>query len=103
MTSSRSLLLRRRQLLNLSVMRSIFCVIGIGLFALNLIAQSEADTAAARSAATTDIEYASIALKKGLPPPSVHYFADEGGACAPFAINCWTYWVSRKAFTGMLV
>ena len=84
-------------------MRSIFCVIGIGLFALDLIAQSGADTAAARSAATTDIEYASIALKKGMPAASVDYFADDGVAFAPFAVNGKKYWASRKDFPGILI
>src|SRR6267378_1968545 len=103
MTSSRSLLLRRRQLLNLSVMRSIFCVIGTCLLALDLIAQPAADTAAARSAAATDIEYASRALAKGMPAASVDYFADDGVAFTPFAVNGKKYWASRKDFPGTLI
>jgi ketosteroid isomerase-like protein len=84
-------------------MRSIFCVIGTCLLALDLIAQPAADTAAARSAAATDIEYASRALAKGMPAASVDYFADDGVAFAPFAVNGKKYWASRKDFPGTLI
>src|SRR5438552_1019404 len=66
MTPSRSLLLRRRQLMNLSVIPTIFCAIGTCVLALDLMAQSGADTTGARQAAATDAEYAAIDLPPAL-------------------------------------
>src|SRR5438105_14780892 len=103
MTPSRSLLLRRRQLMNLSVIPTIFCAIGTCVLALDLMAQSGADTTGARQAAATDAEYAGVALTKGMPAASVDYFADDGVAFAPFAINGKKYWASRKDFPGTLI
>src|SRR5438270_3675283 len=103
MTPSRSLLLRRRQLMNLSVTRRIFCAIGICVLALDLMAQPAPDTAAARSAAATDTEYARLAMEKGMPAASVDYFAEDGVAFAPFAVNGKKYWASRKDFPGILI
>src|SRR5438874_13053312 len=103
MTPSRSLLLRRRQLMNLSVMQCIFCAVGICVLVLDLMAQPAADTAAARSAAAADTEYARVALDKGMPAASVDYFADDGVAFAPFAVNGKKYWASRKDFPGILI
>jgi ketosteroid isomerase-like protein len=67
------------------------------------MAQSGADTTGARQAAATDAEYASVALAKGMPAASVEYFADDGVAFAPFAINGKKYWASRKDFPGTLI
>src|SRR5437868_2618817 len=103
MTSSRSLLLRRRQPMNLSPMQHIFCAVGTRLLALDLMAQPPADTAAARGAAATDAEYARVALEKGMPVASVDYFADDGIAFAPFPVNGHKYWASRKDFPGILI
>src|SRR5438067_7141780 len=103
MTPSRSLLLRRRQPMNLSVVQSIFCAVGICIMALDLMAESAADTAAARSAAAVDTEYARVALDKGMPAASVEYFTDDGVAFAPFAVNGKKYWASRKDFPGILI
>ena len=71
--------------------------------ALDLMAESAADTAAARSAAAVDTEYARVALDKGMPAASVEYFTDDGVAFAPFAVNGKKYWASRKDFPGILI
>jgi ketosteroid isomerase-like protein len=71
--------------------------------ALDLMAESTADTAAARSAAAVDTEYARVALDKGMPAASVEYFTDDGVAFAPFAVNGKKYWASRKDFPGILI
>ena len=71
--------------------------------ALDLMAESAADTAAARSAAAVDTEYACVALDKGMPAASVEYFTDDGVAFAPFAVNGKKYWASRKDFPGILI
>ena len=84
-------------------MQSIFCAIGICVLAADSMAQPAADTAAARSAAATDTEYAAVALDKGMPAASVDYFADDGVAFAPFAVNGKKYWASRKDFPGSLI
>jgi len=89
--------------MNLSVIQSIFCAVGTCLLALDLMAQPGADTAAARSAAAADTDYARIALDKGMPAASVDYFADDGVAFAPFPVNGKKYWASRKDFPGILV
>jgi len=89
--------------MNLSVMQCIFCAVGICVLVLDLMAQPAADTAAARSAAAADTEYARVALDKGMPAASVDYFADDGVAFAPFAVNGKKYWASRKDFPGILI
>jgi len=73
------------------------------VLALDLMAQPAPDTAAARSAAATDTEYARLAMEKGMPAASVDYFAEDGVAFAPFAVNGKKYWASRKDFPGILI
>ena len=67
------------------------------------MAQSGADTTGARQAAAADTEYARVASDKGMPAASIDYFADDGVAFAPFAVNGKKYWASRKDFPGILI
>src|SRR5207237_9861150 len=81
---SRSLLLRRRQLLNLSMTEKLFFAGAICAISLQALAQS-ADSSAAREIAKIDGEYSNLSIAKGMPAASVEYFAEESIAFAPGA------------------
>jgi hypothetical protein len=99
---SRSLLLRRRQPLNLSVTQKLFLAVAICPASLSAIAQSP-DASAAREIAKIDGEYSNLSIAKGMPAASVEYFADGGIAFAPSAVNGKTYWAGRTDFPGTLI
>src|SRR3984893_16728174 len=99
---SRSLFLRRRQLLNLSMTQKIFLAGAICALSLSALAQS-ADTSAAREIAKIDSEYSNLSVAKGMRAASVEYFADDGIAFAPGAENGKKYWAGRTDFPGMLI
>ena len=99
---SRSLLLRRRQLLNLSVTQKIFLAVAICAASSSAIAQSP-DPSAARKIAQIDGEYSDLSIAKGMPTASVEYFAEDGIAFAPGAVNGKKYWARRTDFPGLLI
>jgi ketosteroid isomerase-like protein len=67
------------------------------------VAESNDDTAAGREIAAIDSEYSKSATAKGMPAASLDYFADDGIAFAPFAVNGKKYWASVKDFPGTLI
>jgi ketosteroid isomerase-like protein len=71
-------------------------------FSLNALAQS-ADPSAAREIAKIDSEYSNLSVEKGMPAASVEYFADDGIAFAPGAVNGKKYWAGRTDFPGTLI
>ena len=99
---SRSLLLRRRQLLNLSVTQKIFLAVAICAASSSAIAGSP-DASAAREIAKIDGEYSDLSIEKGMPAASVEYFAEDGIAFAPGAVNGKKYWARRTDFPGLLI
>jgi ketosteroid isomerase-like protein len=99
---SRSLLLRRRQLLNLSVTQKLFLAGTICAISLEALAQP-ADPSAAREIAKIDGEYSNLSVAKGMPAASVEYFAEDGVAFAPRAVNGKKYWAERTNFPGTLI
>src|SRR6266699_727971 len=99
---SRSLLLRRRQLLNLSVTQKLFLAGGICAISLKALAQP-ADPSAAREIAKIDGEYSSLSVAKRMPEASVEYFAEHGVAFAPGPVEGKKYWAGRTNFPGTLI
>src|SRR5438477_3070327 len=99
---SRSLLLRRRQLLNLSITQKFILAGAICVISLKTFAQS-ADPSAAREIAKIDGEYSNLSVAKGMPAASVEYFANDGVAFAPGQLNGKKYWAGRTEFPGMLM
>jgi ketosteroid isomerase-like protein len=99
---SRSLFLRRRQPLNLSVTRKLFLGVAICAASLSAIAQSP-DASAAREIAKIDGEYSNLSMAKGMPAASGEYFAEDGIAFAPGAVNGKKYWAGRTDFPGTLI
>ena len=69
---------------------------------LSALAQS-ADTSAAREIAKIDGEYSDLSIAKGMPAASVEYFAEDGIAFAPGAVNGKKYWAGRTDFPGLLI
>jgi ketosteroid isomerase-like protein len=69
---------------------------------LSALAQS-ADPSAAREIAKIDGEYSNLSVAKGMPAASVEYFADDGVAFAPAAVNGKKYWAGRTDFPGTLI
>jgi len=74
-----------------------FCAIPIGAFA------QSADTSAAWEIARLDSEYSNLSVAKGMPAASVEYFAEDGIAFTPTAVNGRKYWASRTDFPGTLI
>src|SRR5436305_7591853 len=99
---SRSLLLRRRQLLNLSLTQKLFLAGAICAISLKALAQP-ADPSAAREIAKIDGEYSSLSVAKGMPAASVEYFAKHGVAFAPGPVEGKKYWAGRTNFPGTLI
>ncbi len=99
---SRSLLLRRRQLLNLSVTQKLFLAGAICAISLKALAQP-ADPSAARETAKIDGEYSNVSVAKGMPAASVEYFAEHGVAFAPGPVEGKKYWAGRTNFPGTLI
>ena len=69
---------------------------------LSALAQS-ADPSAAREIAKIDGEYSNLSMAKGMPAASVEYFAEDGIAFAPGAVNGKKYWAGRTDFPGILI
>ena len=69
---------------------------------LSALAQS-ADASAAREIAKIDGEYSNLSMAKGMPAASVEYFAEDGIAFAPGAVNGKKYWAGRTDFPGTLI
>ena len=69
---------------------------------LSAMAQSP-DASAAREIAKIDGEYSNLSIAKGMPAASVEYFAEDGIAFAPGAVNGKKYWAGRTDFPGMLI
>jgi ketosteroid isomerase-like protein len=99
---SRSLFLRRRQPLNLFIVEKVFLIAAAYALSLNALAQS-ADTSPVREIARIDREYSDLSVAKGMPAASVEYFAGDGLAFAPTAVNRKKYWASRTDFPGTLI
>src|SRR5437868_13060700 len=99
---SRSLLLRRRQLLNLSVTQRLFLAGTICAISLEALAQP-ADPSAAREITKIDGEYSNLSVAKGMPAASVEYFAEHGVAFAPGPVDGKKYWAGRTNFPGTLI
>jgi ketosteroid isomerase-like protein len=70
--------------------------------ATNAFAQSP-DTSAAREIAQIDSEYSNLSVAKGMPAASVEYFAEDGIAFNPTAVNGKKFWASRTSFPGTLI
>jgi ketosteroid isomerase-like protein len=99
MTIHGLLTMKRRQLSILFITIAFF----LALF-LKVGAQSPADnTFAARQIAKTDSDYSALSVANGMPAACVAYFADDGIAFAPRAVNGKKYWASQKEFPGTLV
>src|SRR6266550_2546316 len=98
---SRSLLLRRRQQLNLFIRAKIFLATALCAVPLGAFAQPP-NTSAAREIARIDGEYSNLSVAKGMPAASVEYFAEDGVAFAPTAVTGKKYWASRTDFPGTL-
>jgi ketosteroid isomerase-like protein len=88
--------------LNLFVVGKFFLLAVICALSLSASAQS-ADTSAAREIARIDREYSDLSVAKGMPAASVEYFAEDGVAFAPTAVNGKKYWASRTDFSGTLI
>jgi ketosteroid isomerase-like protein len=73
------------------------CAIALGAFA------QSPGTLAAREIASVDNEYSNLSVAKGMPAASVEYFAEDGIAFAPSAVNGKKYWASRTNFPGTLI
>jgi ketosteroid isomerase-like protein len=73
------------------------CAVPLGAFA------QSPDTSTAREIARIDNEYSAVSVVKGMPTASVEYFAEDGTAFAPTAVNGRTYWASRTNFPGTLI
>ena len=69
---------------------------------MSAIAQSP-DASAAREIAKIDGEYSNLSIAKGMPAASVEYFAEDGIAFAPGAVNGKKYWAGRTSFPGLLI
>jgi ketosteroid isomerase-like protein len=76
--------------------------VAIWAASLNAIAQSP-EASAAREIARIDGEYSNLSIAKGMPAASVEYFADDGIAFAPGAVNGKKYWAGRTDFPGTLI
>jgi hypothetical protein len=85
--------------LNLSVTRKLFLGVAICAASLSAIAQSP-NASAAREIAKIDGEYSDLSIAKGMPAASVEYFAEDGIAFAPGAVNGKKYWAGRTDFPG---
>lgn len=78
-------------------------------FSLALGARSEStpapasDTSAVRAMAKTDSVYSALSVEKGMPAACLVYFADDGIAFAPRAMNGKKFWGSQKEFPGTLM
>ncbi|MGI9114358.1 MAG: hypothetical protein DLM52_00505 [Chthoniobacterales bacterium] len=92
--------MKRRQLSILSVAAIIFALAG---FLLSAVDAQNADSSAAREISRIDREFSAMSLEKGIPAACVAYFADDGIAFAPAAVNGKKYWSARKEFSGILV
>jgi ketosteroid isomerase-like protein len=66
------------------------------------LAQS-GNTSVAREIARIDHEYSDLSVAKGMPAASVEYFAEDGVAFGPTAVNGKKYWASRSDFPGTLI
>jgi ketosteroid isomerase-like protein len=88
--------------LNLSITRKLFLAIAICAAGLSAIAQLP-DASAAREIAKIDGEYSNFSIAKGMPAASVEYFAEDGIAFAPGAVNGKKYWAGRTDFPGTLI
>jgi ketosteroid isomerase-like protein len=88
--------------LNLSVPQKLFLAVAICAASLSAIAQSP-DASAAREIAKIDGEYSNLSMAKGMPAASVEYFAEDGIAFAPGAVNGKKYWAGRTDFPGTLI
>ncbi|MGB8805867.1 MAG: hypothetical protein WCC93_13145, partial [Chthoniobacterales bacterium] len=60
-------------------------------------------TSTAREIAWLDSEYSNLSMAKGMPAASVEYFAEDGIAFAPGAVNGKKYWAGRTSFPGLLI
>ena len=74
-----------------------FCAIPLTVFS------QSPDTSAAREIAGIDSEYSNLSVAKGMPAASVEYFAEDGIAFAPTAVNGKKYWASRTNFPRTLI
>ena len=79
-----------------------FIVAALCALSLSALAQS-VDTSAAREIARIDREYSDLSVAKAMPAASVEYFAEDGVAFAPRAVNGKKYWASRTDFPGTLI
>lgn len=80
---------------------------GLLFFALTCVhhtapAQREG-TSGAREIAKLDREFSTFSVEKGMPAACLAYFAEDGVAFAPMAVDGRKYWSTRKEWTGTLV
>jgi len=84
------------------VTQKLFLAGAICAISLKALAQSS-DPSAARETAKIDGEYSNVSVAKGMPAASVEYFAEDGVAFAPAAVNGKKYWAGRTNFPGTLI
>jgi ketosteroid isomerase-like protein len=94
----KALRIRRRAV----ALRRRFLVAAICAISLSASAQSP-DASPARDIARIDSEYSAVSVAKGMPAASVEYFAEDGIAFAPAAVNGKKYWAGRANFPGTLI
>jgi ketosteroid isomerase-like protein len=88
--------------LNLFIAERNFLIAAVYALSLSALAQS-ADTSAAGEIARIDREYSELSVAKGMPAASIAYFAEDGVAFGPTAVNGKKYWASRTDFSGTLI
>jgi ketosteroid isomerase-like protein len=98
---SRSLVLKRRQLFVLSTTAKIFSLILATSPAIGLA--QNADITAAREMVRCDRQFCDLSAQKGMPAACLEYFAENGIAFSPAAVNGKKYWASHHSFDGTLV
>jgi ketosteroid isomerase-like protein len=83
-------------------LRKVFLVAAIWASSFSAFAQSP-NTSAAQEIARIDSEYSNLSVAKGMPAASVDYFAENGIAFTPTAVNGKKYWAGRTDFPGTLI
>jgi ketosteroid isomerase-like protein len=94
--------MKRRQLSILSNAAIFFAVAAWRTLAQSTPASTDA-TAAAREMAKDDRDFSALSVEKGMPAACLAYFANDGIAFAPRAVNGKKYWRAEKEFAGTLV
>jgi ketosteroid isomerase-like protein len=96
--------MKRRQLSILSITTIFLALVWPETRAQSRPASATPDaTSAEREIAKRDRDYSALSVEKGMPAACVAYFADDGIAFAPRAVNGKKFWGAQKDFSGTLV